>query len=316
MASSFSESASNSASDSISENLSKTKLNEIKAQAQEQLALQSELASREKLLLLKLQSQSSTGVSQAQMQQTINEINTMTDARRGIQKLLLSLTQILHSQVAETRGDLVDEMTVTGVMESELNNAKQNMNSLMDVKNNKLRMVEINTYYGKRYQAHTKLMKIIIIICVPLLLLAVLSKKDKIGGDLAKTLSGIIIAIGIIVVIANVYDLSRRDNMNYDEYNFTDWGADQAANNPTVWEYDKQQLEGIKNTVESDADNLTSMSLDDLGCIGSDCCADGTSWNGADCIVGGVSSVESFQGFSASESPGANIAVAAAPFSE
>jgi hypothetical protein len=79
--------------------------------------------------------------------------------------------------------------------------------------------------------------------------LAVLSKKDKIGGDLAKTLSGIIIAIGIIVVIANVYDLSRRDNMNYDEYNFTDWGADQAANNPTVWEYDKQQLEGIKNTV-------------------------------------------------------------------
>ena len=30
----------------------------------------------------------------------------------------------------------------------------------------------------------------------------------------------LIIAIGIIVVIANVYDLSRRDNMNYDEYNF------------------------------------------------------------------------------------------------
>jgi len=33
-------------------------------------------------------------------------------------------------------------------------------------------------------------------------------------------------------------------------------------------------------------------------------------------VGGGCSSVDCFQGFSASESPGANIAVAAAPFSE
>jgi len=292
-------SSTSSVSEIISENLSKTKLNEIKAQAQEQLALQSELASREKVLLLKLQSQSSTGESQATMQETINEINTMTDARRGIQRLLLSLTQILHSQVAETRGDLVDEMTVTGVMETELNNAKQNMNSLITVKNNKLRMVEINTYYGKRYQAHTKLMKIIIIICVPLLLLAVLSKKDKIGGDLAKTLSGVIIAIGIIIVSINVYDLSRRDNMNYDEYNFLDWGNDPEANSPTVWEYDKEQLEGVKATIEDDYNELTSMSIDDFGCIGSSCCATGTYWNGSDCVVDSSSGIESFRSGSA-----------------
>ena len=154
-------------SETLSENLSQSKLDSVKKQAASALATQSELASREKLLLSKLQSQSAAGASKIDMEQTTTQINALTDAREEIQNLLLSLATTLHSQVAETRGDLVDEMTVSGVMENELNNAKKNMNSLLDVKNNKLRMVEINTYYGKRYQAHTSLMKLIIFICVP-----------------------------------------------------------------------------------------------------------------------------------------------------
>ena len=242
-----------------------------------------------KRLIEVLQQKSAAGADKADLDLVVNDINAISDARESIQKGLLSLTTVLQSQVAETRGDLVDEMTVVGVMETELNNAKKNMNSLIDTKNNKLRMVEINTYYGKRYEEHTNLMKLIIIICLPLLLLAILGKKGKIGGDLAKTLGGIIIAIGVILIIIKVYDLSRRDNMNYDEYNFIDWGNDPAANSPTVWEYDKEQLEGIKDATESEFDQALSMSPDDVGCFGSGCCGDDTNWSSGECIGSSIS---------------------------
>ena len=42
----------------------------------------------------------------------------------------------------------------------------------------KLRMIEINTYYSKRYKAHIELMKLIIIFLIPILILSILLKND------------------------------------------------------------------------------------------------------------------------------------------
>jgi hypothetical protein len=279
------------------EDLTPEKRRQINRQIEKQLRTAKSLVDREKSLIAILHKKSATNANKADLDLIVNDINAISNARESLQKSLLSLTTVLQSQVAETRGDLVDEMTVVGVMETELNNAKKNMNSLIDAKNNKLRMVEINTYYGKRYEEHTKFMKLIIIICIPLLLLAILGKKDIIGQDLAKTLSGIIIAIGIILIVIKIYDLSRRDNMNYDEYNFIDWGNPATKDEQTVWEYDKEQLFGVTDAVESDFSQALSMS-DNLGCIGSECCGDDTSWDNGECMASSANDFsESFASF-------------------
>ena len=75
---------------------------------------------------------------------------------------LTSLYSTNQYRVAETRNDLVDELTTIKVIEGELNNSKAQMNALNKQKNNKLRMVEINTYFGKRYEAQTNIIKVII----------------------------------------------------------------------------------------------------------------------------------------------------------
>ena len=64
--------------------------------------------------------------------------------------------------------------------------------------------------------------------------------------------------------------------MNYDEYT---WAFDPNSMNPTVYEYDKAQLEGtdIQKTVYDDtrafADSIG------IGCIGESCCSDGMTYD-------------------------------------
>ena len=157
--------------------------------------------------------------------------------------LFKNMTQMygnMQNNVSNSRTDLVDQMTVVGVVEEELNNSKANLNKLTNAKNNKVRMVEINTYYSKRYSAHAGVMKLLILICLPLLILAILKKKKLVPGNVATGISSVIIIIGAFLFIRRVWDLSRRDNMNYDEYQ---WFFDPSAQAPTVYQYDMAQLD-------------------------------------------------------------------------
>ena len=102
-----------------------------------------------------------------------------------------------------------------------------------------------------------------------------------IPGKIANGVSGFIIIVGAIVFIRRVYDLSRRDNMNYDEYQ---WFFDPNATGPTVYQYDMAQLGRARasakaevGTLQSEAQNIAG-SLG-LGCVGASCCSDGMTFD-------------------------------------
>ena len=50
--------------------------------------------------------------------------------------------------------------------------------------NNKLKLVEINTYYGKSYNAHVDVMKTIVFTCLPILILAIFINEYNGKGEL------------------------------------------------------------------------------------------------------------------------------------
>lgn len=235
-----------------------------------------QLQSQEKKLYKKLEEISAFSGDKAKQQPIINKINELSQMRTNLFKSLTSMYDMLQNSVAESRVDLVDQMTVVGVVENELNNAKANLNKLQDTKNSRMRMVEINTYYGKRYQAHAGVMKLLIFICVPLLILAILAKKGIIPGNWAGNLTLLVIVIGAFILIKRLIDLGYRDNMNYDEYT---WDFDPAAMNPTVYEYDKQQLANtnIKQKIESSAQAMAAGI--GLGCVNSACCSSGMTFD-------------------------------------
>ena len=217
----------------------------------------------------------------AEQEIIIQKINELSQTRISMFKNLTNTYGNMQNNVANSRTDLVDQMTLVGVVEEELDNAKANLNRLTDAKNSKVRMAEINTYYGKRYSAHAGVMKILIMICVPLLILAILRKKNLVPANIANGISGLIIIVGAIVLIRRIWDLSMRDNMNYDEYQ---WEFDPAAQSPSVYQYDMAQLGKLGMAAKAEVGTIQDQAQDvasslGLGCVGATCCSPGMTFD-------------------------------------
>lgn len=230
-----------------------------------------QLQEMEKNLYQNLQTASADNSSADSQQQIIAKINELSQMRMTMFAELDAMYKGVQGRVAQSRIDLVDQMVVTGVVENELNNAKQKLNAVQADKNNKMRMVEINTYYSQQYRAQSQLMKLVIVVALILFVLIVVSKQGWLPDNVMKILIGIVAVVGAFMIIKNLINISSRSNMNFDEF---DWAWDEDANNPSVYEYDKDQLTGATDTLQEDATNFAA-SLG-LGCVGSKCCSTGT----------------------------------------
>ena len=212
-------------------------------------------------------------LTETEQEQIIQKINELSQMRSNLFQNLKDVYTYEAGNVSETRNDLVNQITTAGIIENELNNAKQTLTALEDERYNSLRMVQINEYYGKRYGAQADLMKTITLFCIPLLILAILMQKGMIPSNIGGILMTIVLIIGIIYCGRMWWDISRRDNMNFDEYN---WFWDPKANDPTVYEYDKEQIQGV---VDDSEDALQSLGKDLGTCVGDACCSTGMTFD-------------------------------------
>jgi hypothetical protein len=205
-------------------------------------------------------------VNSSGVQTVINAINTLSSARVQMFNSLNTQAKTLQEGVSNSRVDLVSQMTLLNVVEDQLTQATNAINQLQGQNDTKRRMVEVNTYYGQRYEAQSKLMQIIIFICAPLLILFILKKKGLLPPMISNYAIGITIAVGIIFVIRSMWDIYTRSNMNYDEY---DWDyEDPTQQSPTKWEYNKANAFNFDNPIKTLLGNLGL-------CVGSNCCANG-----------------------------------------
>ena len=199
----------------------------------------------------------------------VTSINKYSELRTNLYDTLKSNYNSTQNNVIVSRNNLVDEYAVVKVIENEMNSSKKNLNALKNNRYDSLRMVEINTYYGKRYEAYAYLMRTVVFICIPLLILAILIKKELLSENIGGILISIVIAIGSIVLFYKIYDISIRDNMNYDEY---DWSF-----NPNSTEV----ADANANVDDQPQDPSTNSSSNSyvFGCVGETCCADGTKFD-------------------------------------
>lgn len=256
---------------SVEGELSGTLLKESQERQKQTLNNIQQLQNMEKELYAQLEKSSASGGDISNQETIISKINELSQIRISLFNELNDMYKDTQGRVSQSRVDLVDQMTVAGVVETELNNAKANLNALSDNKTQKMRMVELNTYYSQKYREYSRVMKLVIYFTVPVLILAILRKKNLIPQQLANVLMILLILVGSIMVIMRLLDLSARSNMNFDEY---DWGWDPSNYKPTVIQYDKQQLAGAVSNLKHETGNF-SRSIG-LGCIGEECCADGT----------------------------------------
>ena len=210
-----------------------------------------QLQKMEKNLFDKLEKLSANDPSNtAEQDKIVKRINDLSQMRSTMFGQLEDMYRGMQGRVAQSRIDLVDQMTVTGVVEGQLNAAKASLGALTNNKNQKMRMVEINTYYSQKYRAQTDLVKTILMFAVPCLVLAIVKKKGFIPKSIGNALIAIIIAIGVVVVFRKYWDISSRSNMVFDEYK---WNWDPDATSPTVIQYDIDQIKSHKGDFEKDA---------------------------------------------------------------
>ena len=200
-------------------------------------------------------------LSSDQKQQIINKINEISQMRMNMYASMKDMYSYYQKNVSSSRTTLGQSIAAVDVLENELNQAKRRLNLLEDQKNNKLRLVEINTYYGKRYNAHTKLMKTIVIFCIPVIILAVLKNKGILPPNIYGLLSGIIIIIAVVLIILQLIDISNRDTMNWDEYN---------------WYFDKESAPALSSEVSTTTSDPWASSSSTSMCVGSACCYEGS----------------------------------------
>jgi len=199
-------------------------------------------------------------LSSEEKQLIINKINEISQMRMNLYAGLKDMYSFYQKNVSASRSTLGQSIATVDMLENELNQSKKRMNLIEDQKYNKLRLVEINTYYGKRYNAHSKLMKTIVIICIPVIILAVLANKGILPANIYKLLLVIILVIGSLFIGLQLIDISNRNNMNWDEYN---------------WYFDKNNAPS-DSTEGTQSDPWKSISVT---CIGSACCYDGSTYD-------------------------------------
>jgi hypothetical protein len=181
-----------------------------------------------------------------------------------------------NSALQTSQGTLKQQAVAINIIENELNNEKKRLEALEQEKINKLRLVEINTYFGEKYEEHAILMQIVILTLVPIIILAILHNKGILPDMVYNILTSLIAGVGLFFFMLRVLSISSRDNMNYQAY---DWYFD-ASSAPAATDSSSND----DPWVSDDTSN---------SCTDSACCADGTVWDTSlnQCTEGFVGSI-------------------------
>ena len=213
-----------------------------------------------------------------QQQQIIQKMNQLSNMRINLYQTLSDVNSFFQSALSSSVGTLQEQTIAIGIVESELNRSKGRLDILTDDKNNKIRLVEINDYYGDKYAEHSQLMKIIIFTLIPIIILAVLNKKDILPNSFYYILIVIISAISAFFFWRRYASIIMRDNMNYQEYNFH-FDPNDAPTGTSSGSTADPWLSGISTGT----------------CIGDACCSTGQTWDASLNQCTGTSTVtESF----------------------
>jgi hypothetical protein len=221
--------------------------------------------------------ESNPNLSPTQQQEIIEKMNQLSNMRINLYQTLSSVNNYFENAVNTTTGTLKEQETAIQIVESELNRAKARLKILEEEKNNKIRLVEINTYFGDKYAEHSILMKIIIFTLIPVIILAFLNNKGILPNTIYYILLVIISVIGAIFFWKRFASIISRDNMNYQEYN---------------WYFNPNSAPtGSTSSTDPWATGAN------LGiCIGDACCSSGLTYDASlnECVIATSNNTESF----------------------
>lgn len=201
-------------------------------------------------------------LSTSDQQKIIDKMNQLSNMRLNLYQTLSGVNNFFENALNTSIGSLKEQVVAIGIVENELNRAKNRLEILEQEKNNKIRLVEINNYFGDKYAEHSQLMKIIIFTLIPVIIIALLNNKGILPNTIYYILLVIISLIGAIFFWYRFSSIIMRDNMNYQEYD---------------WYFNPDAAPSGSTTITDDPWSSGSLNLGT--CIGDSCCSDGLTYD-------------------------------------
>jgi hypothetical protein len=159
-------------------------------------------------------------LTEEERNEILEKIEGLTEMRISLYKNLTTVTDSLGSSSSSADLILSDQKASINVMENELNRLKNQMAHMNQTNLNKLRMIQINTYFSKRYENHTKVLKMVLLFVLLFSFVYFLKNKELLPDIVFTILLYILVALCVYFVGKGLLDMWTRDNMNYDEYNW------------------------------------------------------------------------------------------------
>ena len=158
------------------------------------------------------------------------QISKLTEMRLNLYSFLNNNSQNTVNHLNSTNTLYGQQGQTIVIVENELNETKRRLQELNDIKSNNLRMVEINKYYGDKYQDQTYFMMTIVVICIFLIFLKFLNNRNILSPGIYMILLIITLSIGFIILFWKLVYLYAHDNFDYSKYKW----AFNTSTAPTV----------------------------------------------------------------------------------
>jgi hypothetical protein len=192
----------------------------------------------------------------------ISQINDLSATRETLYDSLRENQSFYSKNLTSAQHTLVQQTDALEVVERELNRTKKRVELLNEERINRLRLVEINRYYGNKYKHHTSILKSVTLMFAILLVIIMVNNTGMLPPMVFKSLLVVVLIIGIYSIIRDLFDAYTRDNMVYAQYNWS------------------KVSPGLEHP-----GNLTGSNIFDNGddpnagtCTNQECCGSGFTW--------------------------------------
>ena len=191
----------------------------------------------------------------AQQKVLIDDITQLTNIRSQLFDTLLLHAQNNMKVNDALNANVQDKHTIVTLKENDLNARKAAIAALNQETENTQRMVDINVYYKKQYEARVIIMKYIVLLCLLVIFFVVLSNLGWLPQEMVIVLVVIIILAGGLYIGSLVYDAYQRSSMNYDEYN---WGFDSQKMASTISKQPRHKKPASTDRTCNSGNNMSS----------------------------------------------------------
>jgi hypothetical protein len=156
----------------------------------------------------------------AQQKTIINDIKEIATIRSKLFDTMLSNASSNLKVTQQMGSTLEARKAIVTLKETALGEQRAALQAAAAIIDDSRRMVGINTYYDKQYEARIKIMKFIVLICFIIIFLIVLLHLGWLPQELVTVLVVVTLFGGLFYAGSLINDMYQRSNINFDEYDF------------------------------------------------------------------------------------------------